>query len=73
MNATLCCPSLIYPVAARKLVAPKAQEALAARLIRTAQEAIRSLDGMAAQFSGDSPEALRLAELIARAHMSGRL
>ncbi len=73
MNATLCCAPLVYPMTMRKASGPKSHEALAARLFRTAKDAIRSLDGMARQFSSDSPEAFRLAEIIARAHMSGRL
>ncbi len=73
MNATLCCSPLTFPMSARKAVATEAHEALAVRLLRVARAAIRSLDGMAGQFSDDSPEALRLAQLIARAYSSGRL
>ncbi len=73
MNATLCCPPLTFPVAMHKASEPKAHEALAIRLFRTAKGVIRSLDGMARQFSSDDPEALRLAEFIAREHSLGRL
>ncbi len=73
MNATLCCSPLTFPMSTRRMIEPRAHEALAVRLFRTAKDAIRSLDGMARKFSSDSPEALRLAELIAREHFSGRL
>ncbi len=73
MNATLCCSPLTLRMSARRTIEPKAHEALAARLFRTAKHAIRSLDGIGRQFSSDSAEALRLAEMIAREHFSGRL